>query len=586
MADEKGADYLPGPQAVDRSRRTQSSGKVLLRSVSVLVVLTVCWTLSSVRGLILRSDHLSLSDSYDLDNALCPQIDPLVPKHTSDELQELESFLESSSFRNSTIQRLSDLVQIPSISYDDMGPADEDERFDIFYKIEEFLEKTYPLVHKHLKKEVVNVHGLLYTWEGLDSSLKPTLLMAHQDVVPVEKSTIDAWEYPPFSGHYDGKYIWGRGASDCKNQLTAVLETVELLLNADFSPKRTVLLSFGFDEEVSGGRGAGHLGPFIEKRYGKHGIAALVDEGAGMLEAWGAVYASPGVAEKGYTDVDVTVRMPGGHSSVPSDHTSIGVLSEFITIVESTKYAPFLDESNPYLGALQCGAKYSPEFPSDLKRLLRHRSSHGQCKAKKDHLAEEAAKQGPFQRYLVQTSQAVDLIAGGAKVNALPEKVTATINHRINIGSHPEAVYKKLTHIAHEIAKKYKLEVHAFDGINVANSIGLYASNSTLEPAPVTPIDLEIDGKLSPYGVISGSTRAVYGTDINIAPALMTGNTDTRYYWGVTKHIFRYGPGYEPGEPPLGNIHTINERQSVAAHINTVKWFVTFVRNMDETDVA
>lgn len=584
MLNEKANGGLPVPsQAVDRSQKSRSSGTVARRFVaSVLLVLALCWTFSSIKHHVDPSSDVS----FEFSESLCPQIDPLVPKHTNDKLQDLEGFLNSSTFRKDTIQRLSDIVKIPSISYDDMGPADEDKRFDIFYEVEEFLKKTYPLVHKNLKKEIVNVHGLLYTWEGSDSSLKPTLLMAHQDVVPVEKSTIDAWEHPPFSGHYDGRYVWGRGSSDCKNQLTAILETVELLLHADFQPKRTVLLSFGFDEEVSGTRGAGHLAPFIEKRYGKDSVAALVDEGAGMVEAWGAAYASPGVAEKGYTDVEVTVRMPGGHSSVPSDHTSIGVLSDFITMVEASKYTPRLYDSNPYLGALQCGAKYSPDFPSDLKRLLHHRAHGKQCKAARDPLAEAAAKEGLFQRYLMQTSQAVDLISGGAKVNALPEKVTATINHRINVGSHPQEVYKKLTHLAHQIGKKYNLDVHAFDDTSVANSISLSASDTTLEPAPVTPIELEIDGKISPYGVISGSTRALYGTSLNMAPALMTGNTDTRYYWGVTKHIFRYGPGYEPGETGIGSIHTVNEKQSVIAHINAVKWFVLFLRNMDEIDVA
>ena len=157
-----------------------------------------------------------------------------------------------------------------------MGSVEDDDRFKIFFEVEKYLEDTFPLVHKNLKKENVNTHGLLYTWKGSDKSLKPSILMAHQDVVPVEKSTIDEWTHPPFSGHYDGKFIWGRRASDCKNQLTAILESVETLLENDYKPKRTVLLSFGFDEEVSGLRGAGSLAPRITEIYGKDSIAAIV----------------------------------------------------------------------------------------------------------------------------------------------------------------------------------------------------------------------------------------------------------------------------------------------------------------------
>ena len=95
--------------------------------------------------------------------------------------------------------------------------------------------------------------------------------------------------------------MWGRGASDCKNQLIGVLTAVEALLMADFEPKRTILLSFGFDEEVSGPRGAGHLHQHILERYGEDSIAVLVDEGMGISEDWGVALAQPGVGEKGYT---------------------------------------------------------------------------------------------------------------------------------------------------------------------------------------------------------------------------------------------------------------------------------------------
>jgi len=591
MAFEKESDLLPPPQAVPRSpdQRANPVSARRLRIAGALLWITAFYYLLYFwfgNSLFFHDD--SPSSQHVNTESLCPQVKPLFPNATNENLQEMESYLNTSSFREQSIKRLSEIVQIPSISYDDMGSAEEDPRFEIFYKVEEYLESTYPLLHSKLKKEHVNVHGLLYTWQGSDESLKPTLLMAHQDVVPVEKSTIDAWTYPPFSGHYDGESVWGRGSSDCKNQLTAIMETVELLLKAEFQPKRTVLLSFGFDEEVSGPRGAGTLAPFIVERYGKDSVAAIVDEGSGMVEAWGSAFAMPAVGEKGYTDVTITVRMPGGHSSIPSDHTSIGVLADFITRIEAERYTPRLVDENPFLGALQCGAKYSPDFPSKLKRLLHRRADSKQrtCHRKKDLLAEEAAKMGLEERYLMQTSQAVDLISGGAKVNALPERVSATVNHRINIGSTSKVVHKHLTEIGSAVAHKYNLTLHAFDGKEAAGSISLNAATE-LEPAPVTPTTIMDDeGKLTPWAILSGSTRAVYGMDIKMSPGLSTGNTDTRYYWDLTRHIFRYGPGYEEGHAGLGNIHTVNEKQSVIAHINAVKWFVTFVRNMDEAEMA
>lgn len=142
---------------------------------------------------------------------------------------------------------------------------------------------------------------------------------------------------------------------------------------------------------------------------------------------------NPGAAEKGATDVTIAVRSPGGHSSIPHDHTSIGILSELVYLIESTQYPTRLYDENPYFAQLICGAKYSPKFDPQVRKLLDQRlQARNTCSAKKDALAIEAAKSGPEIKYLLQTSQAVDLISGGAKVNALPERAQAVVNHRIN----------------------------------------------------------------------------------------------------------------------------------------------------------
>jgi len=231
---------------------------------------------------------------------------------------------------------------------------------------------------------------------------------------------------------------------------------------------------------------------------------------------------------------------------------------------------------------MQCGADHAPDFPKTLKKLLGKRSSSAKtCKAKPDLLALEAAKMGRPVKYLMQTSQAVDVIEGGVKVNALPERTTVTVNHRINIGDAPEMVWHHLTALAKPIAEKYNLTLHAFDGTKEAPlSISLSPSDTTLKVAPVTPTELDV---ISPYSILAGTTRAVYGEEIVVAPGMMTGNTDTRYYWPITKHIFRFGPGYDPTtDAGLGNIHTVDEKVSVANHIGMVKWFTLFVQNMDE----
>lgn len=517
----------------------------------------------------------------------------------------MDEYLTSPQFINASVPRLSGAVQIHSESFDDMGPVGEDPRWDVMFDFAAYLEQTFPLVYSTLTLEKVNTHGLLYTWPGSDASLKPTVLMAHQDTVPVEKSTINQWTHPPWSGEFDGKYVWGRGASDCKNTLVGILEAVELLVEAGFAPKRTLILSFGFDEESAGAAGAGHLAEVLLDRYGKDGAAIIVDEGEGLRDQWGTLFALPAVAEKGYLDVEVIVRMPGGHSSVPPKHNGIGVMAELIRSIEANTYEPHFHEENPFLGQLQCGATHAAEFPPKLKKELRHRNSHRRHEqeeedgsssssspeicTKKDKLALEAAKQSDLVKYLFTTSVAADLISGGAKINALPERTVLTVNHRVNVGDRTQHVKDRMTSIATTVAKDFNLTLHAFpsseDGGETPSSITLKTAFGTgLEPAPVSPTDV-LDGETTPWSVLSGTTRALYGDELIMAPGLSTGNTDTRFYWDLTGHIFRFQPGYEPDEKGLGGIHTVDERVSMRNHVSAVRWFSLFVRNMDEAEL-
>jgi Gly-Xaa carboxypeptidase len=496
---------------------------------NVVLLLTLCIILSLFSKSILLWElarwHAHDYHSPKSSKPRCVQVDPVFPSISSEKLKAMDILLASEQFRNGSIERLSNAVKIPTESFDDLGEIGEDPRWDVMYNFEKYLRKTFPRVFSKLGVELVNTHGLFITWNGTNASLKPTLLMAHQDVVPVPASTVKAWTHSPFSGYYDGEYVWGRGSSDCKNQLIAVLEAVELLLAADYEPKRSILLSFGFDEEVKGGRGAGSLAPFILDRYGRDGVAVLVDEGATFGHNWGAATAIPGVGEKGYIDVEVTIRMPGGHSSIPSPHTSIGVMAELVTLIEADTYEPYLAPNNPFLSTLHCGAEHSPDFPNSLRKALKRANEHQRCKKGTDHLAEEAAKESLETRYLMQTSVATDIIAGGVKNNALPERTFLIVNHRVNIGESTDDVKAKLTHLARGVAKKHNLTLSAFeDEDELPSSIMLRAPN-TLEPAPVTPTNIDV---VSPYKVLSGTVRALYGTNVTVAPGIMTGNTDTR----------------------------------------------------------
>src|SRR5438046_6266083 len=138
-------------------------------------------------------------------------------------------------------QRLAGALRFKTVSYQDSSQFDARE-FDGFQL---YLRTTFPRLHAALKLEKVNGYGLLYEWTGSDPNRQPIVLLAHQDVVPVEPGTESRWTEPPFEGRVAGGYVWGRGALDEQGGLGGILEAVGQLVAAGRQPRGTVDLVFG-----------------------------------------------------------------------------------------------------------------------------------------------------------------------------------------------------------------------------------------------------------------------------------------------------------------------------------------------------
>ena len=68
-----------------------------------------------------------------------------MPSQQSDELVNMDAYLKSPAFQNSSIQRLSGAVQIDTQSFDDLGKVGEDKRWEVFFPFHEYLEKVRPM---------------------------------------------------------------------------------------------------------------------------------------------------------------------------------------------------------------------------------------------------------------------------------------------------------------------------------------------------------------------------------------------------------------------------------------------------------
>ena len=436
--------------------------------------------------------------------------------------------------------------------------------------------------HKNATLTHINRYGLVYTLVGASDSLKPIVLAAHQDVVPAGPA--DKWTHPPFNAYFDGSYLWGRGSSDCKTNLIGILSTVEFLLEKDWKPSRTIVLAFGFDEETGGVRGAAKIGEYLEDTWGKNGIELILDEGGMGLQTVGDyVYARPGVAEKGYTDVALILDTSGGHSSKPPSHSGIGIMAEMIVALEEHPYTPQLTKENPFRGVLECQARYSPDElePWLRKALQRDEGNIGIRLAK---------ARGQSVRFSMQTSQAVDVINGGVKVNALPESVTTMVNYRVAPHDSLEIVKHNIETYLSPIAHKHNISIITFStqNTNTAAEVNSYPlagtltlrSHNDLSPSPITPTDPHTDAV---WRLFSATLRSVFeavpslqGKTVIPVGDIMTGNTDTMHYWNLTTNIYRFSPGKS------ANVHTVDERVEMESHLEGMRLYYDVIRNFDE----
>lgn len=248
-------------------------------------------------------------------------------------------------------------------------------------------------------------------------------------------------------------------------------------------------------------------------------------------------------------------------------------MSRLIVAIEDNPFEPSISAKSPVLQFLTCLADYAPQFPKDLKKKVRNPK-----KWKK--LANELAAQDPVSKAYVGTSTAVDLISGGVKVNALPEHVEATINHRIAFTSSVEETKQHYHKVLVPVARKLGFSIAAFGeddkderkaqhlSIDV---VGNERSNG-LEPAPITPADTEA------FALIGGTIKTVFGKHTVIAPTGMFANTDTARTWNLTRNIYRFTPS---DLAEAFGIHTVDERISLHGHLTTTQFYYKLIRNTE-----
>ncbi|WP_116449383.1 M20/M25/M40 family metallo-hydrolase [Blastococcus litoris] len=417
-------------------------------------------------------------------------------------------------------ERLAELVRIPTISSRD--PAEVDAA--AFERFRERLVELYPRTHQTLEREVLGDGALLYRWSS-GSDAPPLVLMAHYDVVPVAGQD---WSRDPFSGLIADGVVHGRGAIDDKGALVAILEAVESLVTARFTPARDVYLSFGNDEEVAG-VGAQLAVEALTARGARPW--AVLDEGgavvSGVFPGVPGQTAVVGLAEKGLLDLELVTSDPGGHASAPVRGGAPARLARAILRIEDNPFPARLHDV--VLGMVDALGRHAP---TGYRAVFAHA---GYLRPALALVLSRASREA---NALVRTTVAITELEGSTARNVLATRARAHANIRIALGETVQSTVDRLRRVVADP----DVELRVVSGN---------------DPSPVSRADNEA------FALVADAVRSVY-PEAAVAPYVMVQASDARHFSQICDSVYRFMP-FDLSREELAALHAADERISVAA---------------------
>ena len=438
--------------------------------------------------------------------------------------------------RDLVVQHFQQAIQIVTVSRDHPAPVTPEP----FLAFHQHLIDSFPAIHNAAERSVVNDYSLVYKFAGTREDLKPVLFMGHMDVVPVDDDTLEKWTHAPFAGTIADGEIWGRGAIDDKSTVMALMEAMELTLQQGKQPERTIYFAFGHDEEVGGSQGAKKIAAHFEQQ----GInfEFVLDEGGLILEDIIQAVEQPvaliGIAEKGFVNIRLIAERPGGHSSMPPENTGPGILAQAIVKLENNKFPATLQYSNIMFDAIGSFADFTSRFAMANQWLT-------------SPLVKQSMLSSPNTAAGLRTTTAVTMLKGSSKSNILPTKATAVVNFRILPGETWESVLARVKSIIDDPRISYEV----------------FMKNN---PSPVS--STESIG----YKLIEQTIRE-FADDAIVAPYLVMGGTDSKYYYPITDSVYRFLM-IRLDSSTLSIVHGIDERISVDNYVMGIQYFYELLR--------
>ena len=433
------------------------------------------------------------------------------------------------------IRHLCGAIRFKTVSNADESNVDWSQ----FEGLHAYLRESYPLIHRTLERETVGKGALLFTWHGKGTG-RPYAFLAHMDVVAIANP--ENWEKDPFSGEYDGETIWGRGSADMKYQMIAILEAVETLILEGFTPAQDIYLCFGCNEEVMSKKpAAGMIAELLSSR-GVH-LAFVVDEAGAIMMETPFDTKRPavmiGTAEKGMANISLDIRAPGGHSAEPDGESAMEKACRFVT---------FLKEHPCPCRLIPTVRAYVEALSGEMQEEERIRLLEDDGGIFKKMMTDKKC------RAMVRTTVVPTILESGRITNAISPLAHMNLNVRILPGDQMTDILDKIRRdLAACGIEDYDLKVLSLN-----------------EPPEETPVTSEVFKAL----------RDVYLSwcdDFIVAPYVVTGGTDSRYYAQVADEIYRISANLTYRGKGSG-AHGDNEHVSAAAMGDCQNLIYQFIR--------
>jgi acetylornithine deacetylase/succinyl-diaminopimelate desuccinylase-like protein len=365
---------------------------------------------------------------------------------------------------------------------------------------------------------------------------RPILLLAHLDVV---EALPEDWSLDPFTLTEQDGFFYGRGTSDIKDMAAIFTATMLAMKRDGFTPDRDIILALTAGEE--GGEGNGVQWLLANRRDLIDAAYCINGDGGDPAAKAGKVYArNVQASEKVYTDIQLEVHNPGGHSSMPVPDNAIYRLSAALTRLAAYRFPPRLNPvSRAYFD--RAAAAQDPATAADMRLAAR----------KNDPAAiRRLSARSPWFNSLFHTTCVATRLEGGHATNALPQTARANINCRMLPDEKPDEVVATIRRI-------------------VADTAVVVTVVQPPVPSPPSPLVPEV------LGPVERITAQMW-PGATVVPSMETGATDGLFLRNAGMPV--YGVSGVPLDDDDIRAHGRDERIRVSAFYQGVEFTDRLVR--------